>query len=736
MARFTFTPNGFYNSNPSWTTQDGVYTYVIRWNGVDYWEWTNWPYGGEPRNYTSPPAFPINGWALYNGTLTTEFNFTLGQCETPTPTPTITQTNTPTLTQTNTPGLSPSATQTNTPTTTQTPTNTQTATNTPTNTNTQTPTNTVSPTRTASQTPTNTQTMTNTPSRTAKETPLPTRTPTQTLTPTQTSTTSQTPTNTNTPTNSLTPTQTPTKTTTPTPTPTIPGYVGRVFYISEAGNDSRTITQAQSPATPWRTLGKIQSLLGSVGQTPNFVAGDTFLFRRGDTFYPTANFGFGGLQWGLNDSNAPSGTVSLPITFSNYGTGDLPNFLFPDDSGYSYGGRTVFLFDKVSYIVIDGLQFNDPRDPVATTENPYTTKKIGEAITAKAILMGQSLNNACNNMIVRNCYFNNVGMGITFAGNNIEIYNNTMENFGNVYSYTPNAYGANGIVMWGQNNYIHDNYIKGAWCWSNEFLLDGGALEFINTNINTRIMYNTFVDSGGIGEMGANILSPLQVSRGNVFAYNKIINCGSFSYISASGDFKVDAYDNSFYNNVFVENQNSRFSGPNFGTGFESFPSFSGCVGGAPYTGATGPCIKPSNGVFNWGTGLSASTVWNMSNNIVCLLNPPISFQKNTEVAPFSGSQVYSMAFLERTDQQSKVNHNYNRFVLTGGTTLGYTLGVGESVTTNLSSIFVNTVNQDPELWDFHTLSAFLGVDVGLTFDFSGNTVTNPPYIGIFNTLS
>jgi hypothetical protein len=249
-------------------------------------------------------------------------------------------------------------------------------------------------------------------------------------------------------------------------------------------------------------------------------------------------------------------------------------------------------------------------------------------------------------------------------------------------------------------------------------------------------MYNTFVDAQGIGEMGSNT-GLIEISNGNVFAYNKIINCGGFSYISGSGNFQVDAYNNSFYNNVFVENANSRFSGPNFGSGFTQFPSFTACTSGPPYIQATAPCIKPSTGVFNWKDGLTATTVWNMKNNIVCLLNQPISFQVNTGTAPFSGSQIYSMAFLKRNDQQSKINHSHNKFVLTGGTTLGYTLGEGETVTTtNPSSIFVNTINQDPETWDFHTLSAYLGIDVGLTFDFSGNTVIPPPNIGILQYVN
>ncbi len=96
---------------------------------------------------------------------------------TPTPTNTPTPTVTPTVTATNT------ATPTNTPTNTETPTNTPTNTETPTNTptNTQTPTVTPTNTETPTSTPTNTttSTQTNTPTNTGTQTP--TQTPTQTV---------------------------------------------------------------------------------------------------------------------------------------------------------------------------------------------------------------------------------------------------------------------------------------------------------------------------------------------------------------------------------------------------------------------------------------------------------------------------------------------------------------------------------------------------------------------------
>ena len=107
------------------------------------------------------------------------------------------------------------------PTLTPTPTNTSTPTNTPTVTST--PTNTPTVTSTPTNTPTVTSTPTNTPTNTPTVTSTPTNTPTVTSTPTNTPTTTSTPTPTNTSTVTSTPTNTPTTTSTPTPTATI-GY--------------------------------------------------------------------------------------------------------------------------------------------------------------------------------------------------------------------------------------------------------------------------------------------------------------------------------------------------------------------------------------------------------------------------------------------------------------------------------------------------------------------------------
>ena len=80
---------------------------------------------------------------------------------------------------------------------------------------------------------------------------------------------------------------------------------GKTYYVSSStGNDDYNSTQAQNPATPWRTITKVNAYTG-------LVAGDSVLFKRGEIF----------------DGNIvinKSGSSSLPITYSAYGAGDKP----------------------------------------------------------------------------------------------------------------------------------------------------------------------------------------------------------------------------------------------------------------------------------------------------------------------------------------------------------------------------------------------------------------------------
>ena len=79
---------------------------------------------------------------------------------------------------------------------------------------------------------------------------------------------------------------------------------GNVYFVSSsAGNDSYTATQAQNPATPWKTLAKVNSF--------SFVAGDRVLLARGDV-------------WREPLVPSSSGITNVPIAFDAYGTGAAP----------------------------------------------------------------------------------------------------------------------------------------------------------------------------------------------------------------------------------------------------------------------------------------------------------------------------------------------------------------------------------------------------------------------------
>ncbi|MGI8599236.1 MAG: Ig-like domain-containing protein, partial [Chitinophagaceae bacterium] len=77
------------------------------------------------------------------------------------------------------------------------------------------------------------------------------------------------------------------------------------YFSTSSGDDSRTSTQAQSPSTPWKSIGKLNSFFSSL------QPGDSVLFKRGEVFYGAITI-------------SRSGTSSAPIVLSAYGSGTKP----------------------------------------------------------------------------------------------------------------------------------------------------------------------------------------------------------------------------------------------------------------------------------------------------------------------------------------------------------------------------------------------------------------------------
>ena len=78
------------------------------------------------------------------------------------------------------------------------------------------------------------------------------------------------------------------------------------YYVSSSeGDDSRTRIEARHPATPWRTIGKLNS------SVEKLLPGDAILLKRGDVFY-------GALA--INGA----GEERNPIAVGAYGNGPKP----------------------------------------------------------------------------------------------------------------------------------------------------------------------------------------------------------------------------------------------------------------------------------------------------------------------------------------------------------------------------------------------------------------------------
>jgi len=84
--------------------------------------------------------------------------------------------------------------------------------------------------------------------------------------------------------------------------------VAQTFAINYYVDPSSTSTTVNgSLASPWKTIAQVNS--GTTALNP----GDTVFFKRGQTYSGRLTV-------------SRSGTASSPIVYSNYGTGNLPEF--------------------------------------------------------------------------------------------------------------------------------------------------------------------------------------------------------------------------------------------------------------------------------------------------------------------------------------------------------------------------------------------------------------------------
>ncbi len=77
------------------------------------------------------------------------------------------------------------------------------------------------------------------------------------------------------------------------------------YFSTISGNDSRSATEAQNPATPWQSIAKLNAVISMLN------AGDIILFKRNEVFDGSITIN-------------RSGSLSQPLTFGAFGTGVKP----------------------------------------------------------------------------------------------------------------------------------------------------------------------------------------------------------------------------------------------------------------------------------------------------------------------------------------------------------------------------------------------------------------------------
>ena len=96
------------------------------------------------------------------------------------------------------------------------------------------------------------------------------------------------------------------------------------YFSSTTGDDTRSASQAQNPATPWKSIAKLNSYF------PSMLVGDSALFKAGETFYGSLIIG-------------KSGTSGSRIVIGKYGSGPLPNITgFTTVSGWTSIGTNLW----------------------------------------------------------------------------------------------------------------------------------------------------------------------------------------------------------------------------------------------------------------------------------------------------------------------------------------------------------------------------------------------------------
>lgn len=419
----------------------------------------------------------------------------------------------------------------------------------------------------------------------------------------------------------------------PTP-PTTPGSGGltgnnNYYFSSTNGDDSRSSTQAKNSSTPWRTIGKLNSMMGTL------QAGDAVLFNRDDVFDGAINF-------------TTSGGNNQPIILSSYGNGNKPvvNGLSAI-TGWTNLGNGVWQAscsssDKINMVTMNGVAQALGRYPNITEPNRgYLTL---DAHAGSYMITDYQLNGTPNftgaevvirknNWVLDRCTIT------SHSGNNIYYSSPTAHEPSNGYGYfiqnSASTLDQLGEWYFDQNNRVLKMYfgsnnpgsyeIKASTV--NSLLTISGRSNFTIDNIsfiggddygikmeysqNIRIQ-NSFLDLSGMQAVSAANVSNLTI-EGNTInnTSNDAIDCNATSYslvknniIKNTGQrLGMGQSGNQQYNGILVEGSGNTIELNTVeNTGYSAI-TFAGenCLVKNNYVNTFCTTVEDGGGIYGWG---------------------------------------------------------------------------------------------------------------------------------------
>ena len=240
------------------------------------------------------------------------------------------------------------------------------------------------------------------------------------------------------------------------------------YYVdATGGNDSNNGT---STGTAWQTTTKVTNVAGG------FVAGDSILFKRGETWTGTVTI-------------AASGTSGNPITFGAYGSGVLPVI------NGSTSANTISISAGYSHITVDSINLTGTNVSNAL----FNIAGTSDGITLSNCTLSGTASNAIKTsnaqLTVSGCSVSaTVINGLTDGGNNTKARIVTGNTFTSVYSSRLMDIGSIGNFTFSNNTITTSSGTPGPVF--NDNSGSGGTVVVSGNTINLNVAMNVSASTG------------------------------------------------------------------------------------------------------------------------------------------------------------------------------------------------------------------------------------------------